>query len=639
MVGAYTLPAMARVLLLLLLSLLLGCPGEPEPEPITDLPNQPGGNPLVPDVALYPYPSDLYLVADSSTATGRSLELPAEALPQGLSPGTFEGHDGYSRVPAMLAWFIEGVDPASLPDAHDPSATTSPDSPVLLVEEGTDALIPLLVELDANARGPFEQALILRPHRALRAGHGYSVLLRNTLRSATGGDIAVGDAFRALRDGIPTDSDAVEAQRADFQIALDATAAVGWATEDLLLAWTFHTRSEEQVVGPLLAMQEVMNTVDLPAWSPVSEGDDGDDWAVRGTFEAPEFLDADNRIRIDADGLPIQQGTRTVEFTLAVPDTVDEPRPVICYGHGFFSHRDAVLGGSYGRGLQEWEMSSIAINFRGFSEDDLLDTAPILSGDLDRVPEIIDKQVVNVATFTLMARLVREQLAADVTVPRGDDDLAALDADRVHYMGISNGGTQGLTIMSTSPIFERGVLVVPGGGWTHMMQRAVQWTTMADILESSYTPLELQVTMGLMQNLFDPADSLNYVEHLTEDRFDGRTDVAVTLHQAVDDSQVSNLVTDWVARTADVPLVVPSPRDIWGLDEVEAQAPDGHDGPSAMFVYDLQVEPPPEGNVPPEVDSGSHGEVRNLDVYNQQVGAFLEDGSIVQVCDGPCDPE
>ena len=630
---------MPRLLLLLSCAVLVACPTEPEPEPLSNLPNLPGGNPLVPDFALYPFPSDLYLVEDASTATGRRLDLPAEALPSGLSPATFETHDGYSRIPAMLAWFVEGVDPSSLPDPHDPAATTSTDSPVLLIEQGTGALIPLLVELDANARGPFEQALILRPHRALRAGHGYSVLLRTSLRAADGGEIAVGDAFRALRDGIPTDSDAVEAQRADFEMALAAASGAGVPTEELLLAWTFHTRSEEQVTGPLLAMQEVMNTVELPPWQLVSAGEDDDDYAVRGTFEAPEYLDGGNRIRLDAAGQPIQQGTRTVEFTLAVPDTVTEPRPVICYGHGFFSHRDAVLGGSYGRGLHEWQMSSIAINFRGFSEDELLDTVPILGGDLDRAPEIIDKQVVNVATFTLLSRLVQEQLSTDVLVPRGDADLAALDADRVHYMGISNGGTQGLTIMTTSPLFERGVLVVPGGGWTHMLQRAVQWTTMADLLEDAYPPLDLQVAMALLQNIFDPADSLNYVEHLTQDRFDGRTDVAVTLHQAVDDSQVSNLVTDWVARTADVPLVVPSPRAIWGLDEVSAEPPDGHGGPSAMFVYDLQVEPPPEGNVPPETDSGSHGEVRNLSVYNEQVGAFLEDGTIVQVCEGPCDPQ
>jgi hypothetical protein len=239
--------------------------------------------------------------------------------------------------------------------------------------------------------------------------------------------------------------------------------------------------------------------------------------------------------------------------------------------------------------------------------------------------------------FTLLARLVAEELAAVVVA---GDGTPLLDATAVHYMGISNGGTQGLTIMSTSPSFTRGVLVVPGGGWTHMLQRAVQWNEFAAVLEGGYDgPLEMQLVMSLMQPMFDRADSLNYVSRLVDDRFDGRTDVRVTLHEAVEDSQVANLVTDWVARTAGVSLVTPSPRDIWGLETVEAPGPDGTDVAGAMFVYDMQLPPNPEGNVPPPVDNGAHRDLRDQVSYFEQVGAFLETGAIVQVCDGPCDPD
>jgi hypothetical protein len=206
-------------------------------------------------------------------------------------------------------------------------------------------------------------------------------------------------------------------------------------------------------------------------------------------------------------------------------------------------------------------------------------------------------------------------------------------------MGISNGGTQGLTIMATSPFFERGVLVVPGGGWSHMLQRAVQWSLMATFLEERYPPLDLQLVMSMMQNLLDVADSLNYVEHITEDRWDGRTDVAVTLHEAVDDAQVANMVTEWVARSGSIPVITPNLELPWGIEEVSAAEPAGYDGASAMYIYDLGVEPPPPGNLPPETDSGAHNDVRDLDVYVEHVGRFLEDGTIVQVCDGPCDPD
>ena len=625
--------------LLLTLAALL-CVACPPTETITGLPNQPGGNPLVPDRAMYPFPSDLYLEADASTRTGRRVSFPAEALPPGFTPDLWADHDGYSRIPAILTWFPEGVDPASLPDPHDPGASTQPDSSVLLVEEGSWSRIPVLAELDLNARGAFEQALIIRPHHALRAGTGYAVLLRSTLRSETGEPLEVEEAFRALRDGVPTDSDEIEAQRADFAMVLEAAEAVGVPTEELVLAWSFHTRSEEQVTGPLLAMQEAMADHDLPDWELDVQETDGDDTLITGRFVAPWFLDDEFGIQLDGSGLPIQQGTSEVEFHLAIPDTVDEPRPVICFGHGFFSGKEEIGWGSFARLRQEKRMSAAAIDFRGFAEIDLVDTVPILSGDLFRVPQIVNRQVQNVAGFTLLARLVREQLAVDVQLDRGAGPFAPLDPEQVHYMGISNGGTQGLTIMSTSPFFTRGVLVVPGGGWTHMLQRAVQWNEFAAVLEEDFDgPLEMQLVMSLMQALFDPADSLNYAQRLTDDRFDGRTDVRVTLHEAVEDSQVANLVTDWVARTAGVSLVTPSARDIWGLQTVEAAPPLGADVNSAMFVYDMQLPANPEGNVPPPEDNGSHRDVRDQVSYFEQVGAFLETGAIVQVCDGACDPD
>ena len=58
-----------------------------------------------------------------------------------------------------------------------------------------------------------------------------------------------------------------------------------------------------------------------------------------------------------------------------------------------------------------------------------------------------------------------------------------------------------------------------------------------------------------------------------------------------------------------------------------------------MLVYDEGYPALPEGNIAPEVDNGAHGTVRDLQVYTEQVGHFLETGEIVQVCEGPCDPD
>ena len=110
----------------------------------------------------------------------------------------------------------------------------------------------------------------------------------------------------------------------------------------------------------------------------------------------------------------------------------------------------------------------------------------------------------------------------------------AVDPAAVSYLGISNGGSQGLPILVASPVLTRGVLVVPGGGWSHMLQRAVQWNALGSLLELQYPdPRELQLVMGLTQTVFDPVDAVNFAEHLTDDRLPGRLPMQVTLRRGV----------------------------------------------------------------------------------------------------------
>jgi hypothetical protein len=617
---------------LLVLALLLGCPPATGPEPI-DISVEPGDNPLIPGRPALPFPSDLLTAPDPSSATGLRVAIPDGTLPEGVPPALFDRHDGFSRVPALLAWFQDGVDPASLPAHDDPLATLEPDSPVRVIELATGAPHPVFVELDANVNSPLLQALIIRPHGALKAATTYAVVLTDRLASLDGGALPSSPALQALRSGEPTNSPAVEAMRPAFEQLWSTLEGRGVARDEVVLAWTFTTRSEQQVTGALRALQASFATVALPAPTIVSDSDEGEKRIIEGTFTAPEYLSDTLDFVLD-DGLPVQQGTREVPFRLGIPREVGEPRPVVLFGHGFFSGRVEATGGSFFALMRDNRMSSVAIDFQGFSEEDLASTALILGGRLDRIGSIIDQQVQNVARFTLLARLVREHLSTEVQDPTGAYHPLT---DDVQYLGISNGGTQGLSIMSTSPVLDRGTLVVPGGGWTHMLQRAVQWREFAGLLEETYNPLDLQIVMAALQSLFDPADCLNYVEHLVDDRFpEAAPDVRLGLHMAVHDSQVTNLVTGWVARTSGVPLVEPSP---WALPGHPTVPGDAIPGPAALFVYAEDVEPAPDDNVPPESDNDAHASIRDLSAYRQQVGAFLQDGTLAQVCDGACDPD
>ncbi|MCO4772446.1 MAG: hypothetical protein KDA24_20605 [Deltaproteobacteria bacterium] len=633
---------MKRLLLLLALG-LAACPStdvpdppEPEPETITGIENAPLGDALVPEVALFPFPSDFWLEDDPTTATGRRVVFPEGVLPEPLTPETYGDHDGFSRIPTLLSFFDVSIDPTTLPPLEDAAATLSPDSSVVLLREDTWEPVPALVELDANAQFPFEQSLIIRPRLLLEAGTGYVVLITDDVKDTNGQPLPLNDAFRALRDDIATDSEAVEAWRSRFSLVTDAIAGTQITPERVRMGWSFHTRSEESVVGPLLQMQEIAGAATLPPWELVIDEVDGDDRLVRGTFMAPDFLDEDGFVRLDDGGAPIVQGERTVEFLLTIPVELEETRPVFAFGHGFFSTLEEPTWGSLNSAIHRWRMSTITTNFLAFNEGDALSTFGLLGSRLQDTYSVTSQQLQSLTHFTLLSRLVDEQLVDDPRLVTGSGDPLLLPAPR--YMGISNGGTQGLTLMSTSPGYTIGALVVPGGAWSHMLERAVQWNDMGALLRERFEdPRELQAVMALVQPLLDAADSMNYAEHLTRDRFPGLPPVRVTMHEALWDSQVANMVTHWVARTAQIPLVTPAPIDVWGIPTVTAAGETPVDTESALIVYDLEVAAIPPGNVPPAEDNDTHAEVRNREDYLVHLERFLEDGTIVQQCVGACD--
>ena len=244
-------------------------------------------------------------------------------------------------------------------------------------------------------------------------------------------------------------------------------------------------------------------------------------------------------------------------------------------------------------------------------------------------------QVQSEANHVALARVIREQLVGSIVENRGDGEFQPLDAANITYMGISNGGTQGFNIMTVAPNLDKGVLVVPGGALTHMLQRASPWTTMGAVVSTKFDdPRELQLGTSLMQLHLDQWDAANFVDHLVEPRFEGRSEVKVVLHEAIGDAQVSNMITHWLADEAGIPAFAPNTWEPAGLETIPAE---NHDGNSALYIYDEGYEPLPLDNTPP-VENGAHETIRDLDSYKTHVAAFIEEGDIIYVCEGACDP-
>ena len=610
---------------------------------VTGLENLPGGNPLVPEVALYPFPSNLYLSPDAQTATGWRLDLPAQALPPRLTTQMFDGIDGFSRVPLILTHLPGGVAPQSLPSAQDAAATLSQDSSVFLLEEGTWQRVPALVELDMNAASAQDQALIIRPLRALKAATNHVVLITTRVTKPDGSPHQPNAAFAALRDGLRSDEPALERQRAEFEQVRAAWRAQGLGDDQLVQAWAFRTRSAQAVVGPALHMQAVAAAAAVEPPTIVSDSLDARNRQIVGTFKAPNFVNAQGLLEPDAQGLPRQLGTRDVDFVLTIPLNIQEPRPLILFGHGFFYQRVEATRSSFNDLCVQGRFSAAAVDFEGFNEASIAESITLLTERIPEVDKLIAKQLQAYTHFTVLSRVIKTTLAPTLERELADGQrVKVIDPTQVHYMGISNGATFGAVIAATSPELERAALVVGGGGLVHFLERAESWNSMGAFFKRRWrSPMQLQLVMSLLQHKFDPIDSLNFVERLVHDRHEGLRPMKVALHMAVHDSLVHNMLTDMVARTAGVPMVVPSPRQTWGVEPLAAPWPQGADPQvkGALFVYDEGLEPSSLTNVAPKKDNGAHESVRRLDVYRRQIIEFIEHGKLVQVCDGACDPD
>ncbi len=610
---------------------------ETDQQVAVEFPNQVGGNPLNPESALYPYPSDFYLKANPQTETGFEVEFPSEVLLKTMPAEAFIGQDGFSRMPMILSAWPKGVDQASLVSTSDHGESLTDQSTTLLIEHGSLRRIPHLAEVDLTVDDRQEGTLIIRPVVVLNPNQTYSVVIKSGLKDLEGQNYEANSAFQALKDGQVQGYEPLERQQVSFEQTRQVIEASGLNMDSVILAWQFHTRSQSSVNADLLRMQEQAVEWPLGRITITEERQTTENTIYKGEAEMPLYV-GENGLSYDEQGQVQALGTQVYTFSMTLPKVITEaseddfePRPVIMFGHGFLGDHDQSTRSSFNALCRRGKFNAIGLKF-GIHENLLTLLMRGIAGDVRSFYVLRAEVMQTMVNYSVMTRYV-SQLS---------ENYPALDPSRIYYMGISNGGTFGNLYAATSMLVEKAVLVVGGGGLAHFLQRATQWTTLGIFAEREYPePWLMQAYLSQLQEQLDPIDPINYVDHLISPRFEGRLPLRAQIHMAIHDSQVHNLVSEWIARSADVPVFTPSPKWIWGLEELEAPlAPEmAQSIPSAMYVYDEMVAPYPPNNIAPSEDNNTHGTVRQLDGYQRHIIEFLDKGIIQQVCDGACDPE
>ncbi|MHB1845857.1 MAG: hypothetical protein ACYCWW_13605 [Deltaproteobacteria bacterium] len=615
------------------------------------------------DCAL-PWPSLTY---ETEIDGGMQVAIPAGALPsnaQGIAvdPGIIDRGDGFSPAAPMIVHFKEGIDPTNLPGWTNLAASLDPKSPTQILDPAGNRVVHFS-ELDATATDPSRQALFIRPVIRLQPKTSYVVVLLRSLSGANGQTLAPPAGMQALLSGTPTDNARLEALRGSYESSVvPVLAKAGLETSQILLAWSFTTASDDYIHGHLLSMRDqalaqvgdgskVAYTIDEVdegpafthdggAWDAGEVGDAGHvetGYArLTGTFEVPTFLSgdggSDSTLVLDDAGVPALQGSYAVQFAAILPSAVPKSPagrvPLVVLGHGL--QGDAVEYSNYPQiqaGAEQAGAVLVLTNWTGLAAEDSDAMANAIL-DLNALPHVTDRLQQSVVNQIVLARFAQTALAHDpLFEPNGVD---AIEPGPPYYWGVSLGGIMGGTFLAYDPDILRGVLNVPGGNWSLLIQRSLDFAPLAGIFDSSYPDaVDRSLLTSYLQALFDFSDPISTAPYLLAAPLPGVPAKQILMQEGRYDMNVSNLATEMVARTLGIPLLLPSDDTPYGLTAEQGPLP------SALTIYDLepQVEPEPT-NAPNSVDNGVHDGVFATTAAQTQTGLFLLGGQAVQVCAG-----
>lgn len=590
-----------------------------------------------------PWPSAAFELDDPTTATGRRLAIPDGALPGNrdgvaIDPEAWNAADGFSpSAPLIMAW-KSGVSADGLPPSDNFDLSLGDASPTVIVDMTTGARVAHFAELDSQA--PVDrQALLLRPAARLAGGHRYAVGITRRVRAADGSELATPPGFAALRDRRHTDHALLEAMRPRFADVLDALDDAGYPADELVIAWDFTVASDDFVHRDVRAARDralealAAHAIGVSIADDERAYDDEIRRTLTGAFEAPLFLtqggtrEPATRIARDADELPALQGLHRVPFVAIVPRCAYETHAaaMVVYGHGFLGSARELTGAVQRATAAELCAVMVGIDLRGTSFDD----APALLralAELSRADEVVEVAAQGVVDHVALVRALRTTFADRVLVD--DAGRSVVDAKRVYLD--AQGGAMGATLLAYEPTIARGVLAAAGASYATMLERSADWAPYRAFLAARYPDaLDRVLALGLLQMRWDKVESAGVAHVVLDGVATGVPAKHVMLQIALDDEQVPNLASDWLARTLGIPVLGPTPRTPWGV-AVQA-SPRG----SALLFFDAGAPRVPAANTAPR-DRDAHQLTRRAPAARRAMKQFFETGALINACHGPC---
>ena len=598
-------------------------------------------DPLVPEFCGYPFPSNVYTVEDSGTASGRRVSFGDEFLRNNDS-GPWDLSDGFSAGTPILTYLLGATDDV-FGGVTDIDQSLSESSPTMLLDAETGELVPHFGQIDSHAitgldLQPSMVSTMLRPVVRLKDNARYIVAFRNV----TDGDGAViepSDAFAALRDGTSSEDASVEARRALYEDIFEKIEAKGWARDEVQIAWDFNTASDENNTRWLLHMRDtafelVKDGIEYTITS-VEEDYHPEDIAFRifGTFKVPLFMtspEPGSLLVLGDDGMPMvneETPWADIPFEVLIPNSASSealgPAPVIEYGHGLFGEKEQIQSSHFRSFMNQYNFIFVGTDLQGMSDPDVdAVTAALGSGKFSEVQTMWDRLHQGFLNHLILLRMMKTSFAQDETFGQ------YVNADETYYHGISQGGIMGPVILATSPDIERGALGVMGQPYSFLLFRSVDFDQFLALIHLFYPDYRVdQLLIGMAQMLWDRVEANGYSHHVTENTLPGVNAKEVLMRVGIGDHQVTTFAGHVMARTMKAPHLTTGLRDVWELDPVESTS-------SGSFYTELDFALPgqPYCNVPMSMCSDPHEDVRRREASRKQLNEFLRNGTGTNHC-------
>jgi len=605
-------------------------------------------DPMVPTECGFPFPSNVWTVADPTTATKLHVYFGPTTLPLtkgNIRVGTqaFATRDGFAQGAAIMT-HMPNATVTGLPTQTTIGTSITTSSPTLIMEADTGAFVPHFSELDVrDVTSPPSEAFLIEPMVRLKDATRYIVAIRHVV-DATGTPLPTNPVFAALRDNTPSTDLSVPPRRALYADIMSKLKANGVDTTDLQLAWDFTTASQANTTQWLTSMRDdalakvgatgpsyTIDSVDTNPNPHIAK-------RLHGTMTVPFYLTTTSvpaSLNLGPNGLPAQNGAATFPFLVHIPNSLvnaNKAGPILINAHGLLGDESEGEDSYLAEICDREGYVGVAVDLVGMDSDDIGFIGGLLGGDASQFELAVEMQHQGLLNELLAVRMMMGGLATDpATAPNG---TPTIDPTQRFYRGDSQGGIFGGTFMSISTDVTRGLLGEPGGPYSLLLNRSSDFSQFFLLLDLNFrSQLDIQLAIGLLDLLWFRTEPAGYVSYMRSNTLPNTPSHQVLIHAALGDHQVTPLGAEFIARTIGAENLMPVNSEIYGL----ADAPTGFSG-SGFVLWNFGLPPSPLTDSPPTAGTDPHEELRYVPAAQDMADQFFRTGAVNQTCPSgaPC---